>query len=130
MVILLWLGCPGSEKETAETGDVVTFSEDIQFVFDRNCAFSGCHLGKEPEQEMDLSNGNAYASIVGVPSTQVPSLNRIEPGDPEASYLYLKLNDRQEEVGGEGTRMPPKLFLSPPELDEFRDWILAGAPEN
>ena len=33
-------------------------------------------------------------------------LNRIEPGDRESSYIYLKLTGRQGEVDGAGGRMP------------------------
>ncbi len=138
MVALLLLACTDKPDDTAvtTTEDVVTFSENLTFIFDRNCAFTGCHFPPDPvpndegQAGMDLSHGAAYAAIVDVPSDQVPTMKRIEPGDPEASYLYLKLNDRQAEVGGTGTRMPTELFLAAPEIAMFESWILAGAPEN
>jgi hypothetical protein len=128
VVILLLLACPGTEKESGDTATTaVSYDDQIQFTFDRNCAFSGCHLGAESEEGMDLSPGVSYANIVNVASRQVPSLDRVEPGDPEASYLFLKLNDRADEVGGDETRMPPELFLSAPELEMFEQWITEGA---
>ncbi len=138
MVILLYLACTDKTDDTAPASTELdfTFSENLTFIFDRNCAYTGCHFppDAEPNEEgqagMDLSHGAAYASIVGVPSDEVPTMMRIAPGDPEGSYLYLKLNDRQAEVGGTGTRMPTELFLSAPEIQMFADWILAGAPNN
>ena len=130
MILLLASACTDKPAETGDTAPPVSFSVDLQFIFDRNCAYSGCHFPPDPEQGMDLSHGVAYTNIVGVPSVEVPALARVQPGDPEASYLYLKLNDRQAEVGGSGTRMPTELFLSAPEIAKFEEWILAGAPDN
>lgn len=130
MVVLLLLACTDKSVDDTATTPAVSFSVDLQFIFDRNCAYQGCHFPPDPEQGMDLTHGVSYANIVDVPSTEVPSLDRIEPGDPEASYLILKLEDRQAEVGGTGTRMPTELFLSEPEIEKFKSWILAGAPDN
>lgn len=129
VALLLALACTDKADDTATTS-AVSFSTDLQFVFDRNCAYTGCHFPPDPVEGMDLTADASYAAIVGVPSAQVPTMNRIEPGDPEASYLILKLEDRQAEVGGTGTRMPTELFLAEPEIDMFKSWILAGAPDN
>lgn len=132
--MMLWalLGCPPVEKDTGgtTTTDPVNYSDELQFIFDRNCVTSGCHGPPEPEQGMDLSAAVSHANLVDAPSTQVPTMDRIEPGDPDASYFMYKIQDRQAEVGGTGTRMPTELFLAEPDIEMFRNWILAGAPND
>ena len=76
---------------------------------------------------MVLSAGRAYANTVGVASVEVPSLQRITPGDPTNSYLYRKITG----AGITGDRMP----LQQPPLSEdkialVRDWIRRGAPND
>lgn len=59
-------------------------------------------------------------------STQVPSLHRVQPGDPLTSYLFLKV------AGGTivGERMPPGSSLSDAQIALIRDWIRRGAPND
>jgi hypothetical protein len=109
-------------------GVVATFTAVQTQIFDQSCAFSGCHAGSAPAMEMDLSAGQAYDNIVDVPSGEQPSLDRIEPNDPESSYLYLKVIGDPSISGG---RMP----LGNPPLDQnridlLRDWIERGAPDD
>ncbi|MEE3278192.1 MAG: hypothetical protein VX211_00210 [Pseudomonadota bacterium] len=42
-----------------------------------------------------MSEGAAYGNTVNVPSTQVSSLDLVEPGDTDNSYLMQKLESRQ-----------------------------------
>lgn len=85
-----------------------------------NCA--GCH---PPNQGLDLTAGHVYANLVNVPSREDPSLMRVKPGDPAASYLYLKVTTTRPP---RGARMPlggPP--LSNDELTTLRAWIAQGA---
>ncbi len=75
--------------------------EEIQAIFNANC--NGCHIGGE-SGELSLA-APFTADTVGVPSSQA-NLNRIEPGDRDASYLFLKITGRHLEAGGSGGRMP------------------------
>jgi len=45
----------------------------------------------------------AFNLLVGVPSTEVPSLLRVKPGDPDNSYIIQKL----ENHAAVGTSTPP-----------------------
>jgi hypothetical protein len=77
---------------------------------------------------MYLTAGSAYSEIVNVPSNQRPTLDRIEPNDPAASYLYLKVTGDPSIAG---SRMPlggPP--LSQALIDLLRDWIERGAPND
>ena len=77
----------------------------------------------------NLSAGVAISNIVCVPSAQVPRLFRVQAGNPDSSYLVLKVEGDAGAVGGMATRMPlgfPR--LSAQEIAAIRAWILAGAP--
>jgi hypothetical protein len=113
-------------------GSGVSFAEDIQPIFTNSCAFAGgCHAGASPALGMNLSAGQAYANIVDVASTQVPGLDRIEPGDPDNSYLIHKVQGTQASVGGSGQRMPRGgTPLSQETIDRIRLWVTQGAQDN
>jgi PKD repeat protein len=108
-------------------GEAATFSAVQQQIFTQSCAFSGCHGGSSPAEGMDLRAGAAYGDIVNVPSNQ-SSFDRIEPSDPESSYLYLKVTG---DSSISGSRMPRgAAALSQRLLDLLRDWIERGAPND
>lgn len=110
----------------------VSYSRDVQPIFSTNCAFSGCHDHLTMSGGLNLEANASYENIVNVPSTET-ALDRIEPGDPDQSYLYLKLTGDYVNVpGGEGTgRMP---LNGPPlpddDIETIESWILDGAPDN
>ena len=69
----------------------------------------------------------AYAQIVGVPSIEVPSVQRVKPGDATNSYMYRKITG----VGITGDRMPQGgPFLTDAQMALVRDWIRRGAPND
>jgi len=105
-----------------------TFTEVQQQIFTASCAFSGCHGGSSPAQGMDLRAGAAFANIVNVSSSEQPSLDRIEPSDPDNSYLYLKVLGDSSISGVRMPRGGP--MLSQNLLDLLRDWIERGAPND
>jgi hypothetical protein len=110
------------------TGAAATFTQVQDQIFTASCAFSGCHGGGAPAAGLNLTAGQAYANIVDVPSTEQPSLDRIEPSDPAASYLWLKVIGDPSISGG---RMPlGGPFLSEELEDLLRGWIEVGAPNN
>jgi hypothetical protein len=124
---------PGGEPSACDPvpAGTVSFCADIQPIFTANCAFSGCHAGAAPQLGQNLSSGNAYASIVNVPSQEVPTLARVEPGAPDASYLVNKIEGTAAAVGGVDTRMPlGQGALPAADIDLIRAWIAAGAPNN
>jgi hypothetical protein len=93
-------------------------------VFTPTCAFAGCHGGAGAAEGLRLDDGFSFDNLVGVASAQVPELNRVEPGDPDNSYLVQKL----EGTAAEGARMPrggPALEQAL--IDDIRQWIEDGA---
>jgi len=94
---------------------------------------SGCHNGSNPPtgalpESQNLTAGNSFASVVNVPSIEVPALLRVKPNDPANSYLIQKLEGT---AGIQGSRMPlGGPFLDQATIDLIKAWIASGAPNN
>jgi len=117
--------CGGGEKQATSAAATVPFGRVQQF-FDKNCV--QCHPTVNPS--LDLRRGRSYAQIVGAPAVEAPGLVRVVAGDPDASFLYLKVNGFPElgDIPAVGTRMPPMAPRLPEsEIRVLRDWILQGA---
>ena len=97
------------------------------------CATSACHSGNPPANNVPVSldEDRAYQELVGVPSTQLPSMELVKPGDPAASYLVAKLRNTHLLEGGSGDRMPINAEpLGEDELQALEDWITNGAAND
>jgi len=124
---LCGIGCQGSVNVPApSTGDTVSFSADIQPIFNANC--TTCHVsGGIASDRVHLTTTEAYDGLVNQASTQ-SDLTLVVPGDSSASLLFLKVSSDSPPVGG---TMP--LFgtpLSSANLGLIRDWIDQGALDN
>ncbi len=113
----------------------VSFASQIQPIFTSSCGSGLCHLDGQSASSLRLDEGVAYSQIVGVSATQpgFSSLNRVEPGDPDNSYLYRKLQNSSN-ADYFGNRMPNSGVGRPPlddaSLQLIRDWISQGASDN
>ena len=89
---------------------------------------TSCHQGQSGPAQLGLGAGFSYDNLVGVPSTQVPTLLRVNPGNPMSSWLFQKINCEDPE--GEGVTQMPQGFppLTLPQQAFFYDWIRLGAP--
>ena len=111
-------GLGGCDDLTAiEPLPQVDFATEIQPIFDANC--TQCHGGPNPIAFMDLTQG--AQQLVDIPSFQIPQFNRIEPGLPGDSYLFLKVNCANQFEGDRMPREAPPLSLFDQAL--IRDWI-------
>lgn len=101
------------------------FQQVQSTVLTPNC--TGCHVGAGAPAGLRLDAANSFAMLVNVASTQVPTLLRVSPGDPDNSYLVQKIEGRAA-VGG---RMPlGRDPLPQTSIDLVRSWIAAGAQMN
>ena len=124
----LLVGCsdygddPTAGGPVAPPSETVSFASDVQPIFDASCV--GCH-GDGGNAGLDLRSGRSYANLVGNPATE-SGLARIEPGEPENSWLYLKITGQQTV----GDQMPPGSPLNTDTTDRIRTWIEEGALDN
>jgi hypothetical protein len=118
----------GGAKAAADpkSTSVAKFSEDVQPIFTKKCAHPSCH-GQAQSAGMQLTKGMAYDNIVGVKSTEEPQFDRIDPGQPDSSYMVMKLEGKQK-VGAQmpltGGPLPQK------DVQTIRSWVKAGAKNN
>ncbi|MDC0716733.1 hypothetical protein [Nannocystis bainbridge] len=111
----------GATTEPEEPAPL-SFEADIQPIFADYCT---CHGDGKPDP--DLGIGRAWASIVGRPSDDVKGMDLVAPGATADSYLWHKIAGSQDEVGGEGKRMPPNDELQPGDVAAIQQWIADGA---
>ena len=109
------------------TGTVTADFQSIQDnVFTPIC--SPCHSGAGAPHGLMLDAAHSYNDIVGVPSVEQPSLDRVNPGNPDISYLVLKIEGASGISGGQ---MPlNETPLPQSTIDAIRQWISAGAPQG
>lgn len=134
LVLLLASAC-GSVKSPTEPpeepggGTAFTFSRIQAEIFTPSCAKSGCHDAATASGGQVLAAGVSYSQIVNVRSTESSTLDRIEPGDPERSYMIKKLRG---DPGITGSRMPLDRpgGLPQEQIDGIIAWVRAGAPND
>jgi hypothetical protein len=83
----------------------------------------GCHGGGAGN--MGLTPSDPFGAMINVASSEMPTMKRVLPGDPESSYVYKKVAC---EGGIVGACMPLSSGFNPSVKQMFQDWIEAGAP--
>ncbi len=123
---------PDTENPDNEPVDGVTLADIQAEIFDSPCAI--CHAGSSAPQGLRLdTEDNSYNQLVGadgngVPANEVPELLRVDPGNPDDSYLVHKVEGEPDIVGGQ---MPLNMApLSQDQITMIRDWITNGAPRT
>src|SRR4051794_17891488 len=106
-LLVLAAGC-GTVKSPTEplppaggSGPAFTFARIQAEIFTPTCAKSGCHAANTASGGMVLDAGRAYGEIVNRPSSERSTLHRIEPGDPDRSYLIKKLRGDPDITGSQ-----------------------------
>jgi hypothetical protein len=99
-----------------------------QNLFTPTCSVAGCHDGggSALPRSVDLRNeAVSRTSLVGVASVEVPSLQRVAPGNAADSYVIRKLEGGPGIVG---QRMPFNgPYLDQATINVIRQWIDGGA---
>ena len=112
----------------ALASEEVSFSQDVLPGLVAQCAI--CHQRYDRHGYLVIDEENTYQAIVGVTSYQLPTMKRVEPGDPDRSYLWLKAINEHVEAGGKGWQMPVMIGVRGPLRDTLYQWILQGAKNN
>ena len=129
----LFAACNGDGTGVGNGGTTTgaTLSGDVQPILTTNCALSGCHAGTSPQEGQNLSAGQTFSNVVNVPSNELPTMRRVQPNQPDSSYLVHKIQGTHVSVGGTGDRMPQgRTPLSQSDINVIREWIQNGATAN
>ena len=133
VVLFALTGCAGNGEGLDQNGQPLTGSAGAPLTADfdsiQNNVFTPictqCHAGANAPLGLRLDAANSYALLVGVASEEVPTLQRVKVGDPNASYLVQKISGTAA-VGG---RMPlGGPYLPQSTIDAIVQWITNGAP--
>jgi hypothetical protein len=129
-------GCGGSGEGLDSNGNPINsqsggteltadFNSIQNNVFTPIC--TTCHIGAGAPHGLRLDASNSYALLVGVASDESPSVQRVKPGDPNASYIIQKL----EGTAAIGERMPfGGPYLPQSTINVIRQWIANGAQKS
>lgn len=98
------------------------FSKIQDGIFNSSCI--QCHSNILKEAELDLSNDQAYNSLVNINSNKNSNIKLVIPKDMENSFLYVVLKDK----GNLKQLHATKVNLE--QLKLIEDWIKEGAKEE
>jgi hypothetical protein len=110
----------GSSAPTALTADFQSIQDNV---FTPIC--TKCHIGANAPEGLQLDQAHSYALLVGVPSAEIPSILRVDPGNPTDSYLIQKLEGSSGIVGMQMPFGGP--YLPQSTIDVIQQWITNGA---
>lgn len=123
-VLMSGAGC-GSRVPEVPASQPVSYATHLESLVTAHCL--SCHDSEEAKAKLVLDPGVGYTNLVGRRSVQEPEMALVEPGDPEHSYLWLKLQHLSKEGKGMPRTLTGSKKLRPSELDLYRRWIAGGA---
>lgn len=116
-ISLLLISCKkGTSEPVCTTPSTVSFSKDIQPIFNANCNTSGCHIGTKPAGNLNLESSQAYKNLLDSKSGYIDTLK------PENSILYTSMTSKTNP-------MPPSGKLDACKIELVLKWIQQGANE-
>ena len=118
-ILLLATCCTYDHQEeiTCSPPAVVSFSRDIQPIFDAHCAMIDCHAGALPAGNLNLEAGLSYAKL------HHPGSGYIDTLKPTFSVLYAQMISVTNP-------MPPTGKLDDCTLGLILGWMGQGAKNN
>ena len=125
MIAGLSAACTRVEVPVVPAEQSVSYAEHLEPLVIARCL--SCHTAEEPEARLVLEVGTGYDQLVGRASIQVPELAIVQPGDPQASYLWRKLTHDVEIGRGMPRSVVGSIELPADELELYRRWIADGA---
>lgn len=124
LILSSLISCKDESPVSNDSGSIlfpengVSYARHIQPLFQRRCAFSGCHGGSSPAAGLDLTTPS-YHNLMNHQPRLVTS------GEPQNSLLVQRI---------EGTILPRMPLNSQPltenQIRGIRTWIQEGAANN
>jgi hypothetical protein len=114
------------------------FHEEVRPILEKHKCVT-CHSEASPDANMSLgghiSSAEVVENLVNVNTLHGGQFKRVVPGQPNQSWLYLKVAGQAASAGCTGDMcnaqvMPPggMVTLTTAELDVIKKWITDGAP--
>lgn len=109
-------------------GDGVTWETRISKIIEQNC---GCHSPQAPAAGLVLYGEEGVYDRLLLDSEQNPDFKLVVPGDPENSYLLMKIKGADGIIGQPMPQDPVTGESALPQtlIDEIDSWIQLGAIE-
>ena len=104
----------GTTEPVCTPPATVSFSKDIQPIFNANCNTSGCHSGTKPAGNLNLESNQAYANLMDSKSGYIDTMK------PVNSILYVSMTSKTNP-------MPPNGKLDACKIELVLKWIQEGA---
>jgi hypothetical protein len=120
---------PSDSPSPSPTPPLSLFGQIQTTIFNQTCTEMFCHDAIGMSGGLVLLEGQSYGNLVDVPPQNAAALARgllrVDPGDPDNSFLLVKLTGP---TAAEGLRMPQgKPPLPPQQIELVRQWIEQGA---
>lgn len=95
-------------------------------IFTKRCAY--CHgMGETPAAGLYLTENTSYKNMVGVSSSKIDSLKRVDPNNAEKSMLYKVLTEYSDDCGWHYNHT--RFFYGNTMSNLVKEWINSGASE-
>jgi hypothetical protein len=99
-------------------------------IFTPRCAVLSCHGGPFISGDLNLEEGQSFDQLVNHdpqnPAARNLGLKRVDPGNPDNSFLVIKVEGPDStDLGTRMPQLPPN--LTPAQIQLIRDWIAQGA---
>jgi hypothetical protein len=86
------VGCPGTIDDFTPFRGGGACADVPAEIFGKRCATAGCHTGAMPAGSLDLTPSGVETRVVGKPASMDCGGTLVDPMNPKASILYLKLS--------------------------------------
>lgn len=115
---------PAPAVEASADSVLMALRAGVDEVAAKSCVM--CHGGKRPAAALALTAEFIEEATISVASTQIETLNLVEPGAPDRSYLLMKVRGSE---GIKRSRMPLRADPLGEEVDKMiAAWIFALGP--
>lgn len=121
--VLIALMASWSSAGSAVAQDLEELQVRVADLFNRSCARVGCHAGSDPQMGMSLAPNDFVGHTVTQPSRERPDLQLIHPGQPDSSYLLMKVRGDDGIIGLQMPMTGNK--LSEGEIAAIEEWVEA-----
>ena len=107
-----------------------SFTTDVLPIFEKRCSVGGCHSFSTRQAGLALTANEAYAMLVGVPSSLQPLRVRVQASQPSQSWLVTMIN-ADDGARQNFSRMPLATQpLTANQIATIVRWIEQGALRN